>query len=198
MTEQELHAFTAFLDRRPGHLYMLVDAAHDHKFIPLLREKQFEIRSLYSGIKEVTLRNVAPYLVALPKPAQQIQWIMQEHWGSGKCWSVIVESEAGIEPVRIQLKKHLMIELDGQQAYFRFYDARALERFISVSSILQIQQLLSAPIKRLYFIPEILSDAPLMALRWRPQAGIRSLLHSIDYQLVAFHRQGDHYVENIQ
>jgi len=198
MLGRDIDAFIALLEDKRDSLYMLIDSARDrHQLVPWLRRTQgLDAKCLFSGLRAVALAGVAPYLAQLPQRNAAMSWVMHKYWGSGKCWSVIVESEANFEQTCLQLKKSLMVELDGKQAYFRFYDARAFEKFLSIGSILQMEHIFGDCIEQIYFAPAALSAAPLMAVRRVPQTGLRAMLQKNVYQMVAYHRQGERYVEN--
>ena len=199
MLGRDIDAFIALLEDKRDSLYMLIDSARDrHQLVPWLRRTQgLDAKCLFSGLRAVALADVAPYLAQLPQRNAAMSWVMHKYWGSGKCWSVIVESEANFEQTCLQLKKSLMVELDGgKSGYLRFYDARALEKFIATCAGQQMEHLFGRCIRQFCFAPAILGDAPLMALRRQVQTGL--LTQKSSYQLVALHRQDDCYVEDIQ
>lgn len=129
MNEQQVTAFVAALVPRAHRVFALIDGARDRDVLTRMQNLKIEHHSLFAGLKAVTLDRVAPYLVPFAALLPHAQSVIPTLWG--KSWSVCVESDLLLEKVRLQLKKSLMVEdEDGEQAYFRFYDSRALERFI--------------------------------------------------------------------
>lgn len=176
MTDSELTALAAFLRARNSQLYMLIDAACDHACVSQLRAKGLDARNLFSGIKEITLSEVAPYLVIMPKESSLLESLIEQHWGYGKCWSVVLEGYGDIEQIRLQLKKSLTVELEnGSTAYFRFYDARAFGKFIAISSMGQMDDFLSDSIREIHFASSQRS-ASLMSLRKIPARGLGKMM----------------------
>ncbi|MEG0922140.1 MAG: DUF4123 domain-containing protein [Comamonas sp.] len=198
MTESEITAFAAFLRARDSQLYMLIDAACNHASICQLRAKGLDVRSLFSGIKEITLAEVAPYLMSLPQEPKLLGSLIEQYWGYGKCWSVVVEGFINIEQLRIQLKKSLNVELEnGSSAYFRFYDSRALGKFVGISSMKQMDELFGDSIQAFHYASSDISTS-LMCLRKINEHGWRAFMNRDHYKLTSCSRAKDIYVENIK
>lgn len=198
MAESETKALAAFLRARRGHLYLLIDAACDHACVPQLRAKGLDVYSLFSGTKEITLAEVAPYLVRLPTQQPILESLIEQHWGYGKCWSSIVEGIGDMEQIRLQLKKSLTVELDnGLPAYFRFYDARAFGKFIAISSMAQMDVFFGESIHEVHYASSHQS-ASLMSLRKIPKGGLVKLMQKNSYKLFSLVIKSDAYVENIE
>ena len=198
MTESDTQALANFLGTRRSHLYMLIDAAHDHTCPAQLRAQGLDVRSLFSGIKEITLAEVAPYLVVLPKKCEVLESLLRKYWGYGKCWSIIIEGVLDAEKIRLQLKKSLMIELDnGSMAYFRFYDSRAFEKFVAISNFGQMNFIFGDVVSQIYYA-SIGEMGSLMSLRRTQSNGWKTLICDNNYIMASHHRVGGKYVENIE
>jgi hypothetical protein len=111
-------------------LYAIVDTARDRRILELCRESVEEHRSLYDGVEGETMAHVAPYLVRLPAGSRLLASLVREGWG--RRWGVYLTSPAPFTEVRRQLRRFLMIEMEGsrEQLYFRFYDPRTLATFL--------------------------------------------------------------------
>ena len=198
MTESEITALATFLRTRDPQLYMLIDAACDHTCASQLRAKGLDVRSLFSGIKEITLAEVAPYLVSMPKEPPLLESLIEQHWGYGKCWSVVVEGFVNIEQLRLQLKKSLSVELEnGSSAYFRFYDARAFGKFVGISSLMQMNEFLGESIQGVHYVSSN-GSVSLMSLQKIHENGWRAFVKKDSYKLLSYTRKKDIYVENIE
>lgn len=121
----------AALRAQPGRLFAVLDAARDARIGVLLREAPARYRSLYDGWQGDALGEVAPYLVELGPPHPELLAdLVAEGWGAP--WGVFLSAPDGREfdAVRRHLRKFLMVELDGEKVYFRFYDPRVLQGFV--------------------------------------------------------------------
>lgn len=125
----------------PGPLFAVVDAARDDRIRVLLRESPARHRSLYDGWQGDALAEGAPFLVELGPPPHPplLADLVVEGWsadperadGDGG-WAVFLSAPAGrdLEAVRRHLRRFLMVELDREKVYFRFYDPRVLRMFV--------------------------------------------------------------------
>lgn len=128
-----LHAY-------PGRLFAIADAARAERVRVLLRESPARHRSLYDGWQGDALAEGAPYLVELGPPHPELLAdLVIEGWhtddqrrdGDGG-WAVFlsVPDAREFEAVRRHLRKFLMVDLDRDKVYFRFYDPRVLRAFV--------------------------------------------------------------------
>jgi Domain of unknown function (DUF4123) len=148
---EQLDPLERILNADHERLYALVDAARDSKLVEQMRSAKIAHYSLFSGVKEVTLARVAPYLVPVTALLPYLRRFATRAWG--KSWSVIVESDATLEEVRLQLKKSILVNVaDGQTGYFRFYDSRAFEKFFSVGQLEQMQYFMGDCLYKWYWM----------------------------------------------
>ncbi len=138
VSEQELPEAAAHkahaleeLRKQEAPLFAVLDAARDRRALVLLRESVEEFRSLYEGPQGDTLAEVAPYLVSLPKDSRLLETLVWEGWG--KSWGIYLTCSRPFLEVRRHLRKFLMVEAENveRRLYFRFYDPRVLDMFLS-------------------------------------------------------------------
>lgn len=112
--------------RDSGTLYAIVDAARADRPLELVEESVDPYASLYDGEQGRAFDDVAPYLVHLERDSGLLERIVGEGWG--EAWGVFVVSGAEFEVVRRQLRRFLMVDVEGEahRMFFRFYDPRVL------------------------------------------------------------------------
>lgn len=120
----------ATLDRDPGPLFALVDAARDDRVLELLRQSVEMYRSLFDGVEGETMAEAAPYLVAVPAGSRLRTALLHEGWG--RRWLTLLRSPKPLLELRRHLRKFLMAELEGSEepVYFRFHDPEVLRVFM--------------------------------------------------------------------
>lgn len=126
----------------PGKLYALLDGARAERIPILLRESPAPYRSLYDGSPGDALLEVAPRLVALGQAPQLLEDLVLEGWE--RPWGVFIAAppDRDLEAVRRHLRKFLMVELDRDRVYFRFYDPRVLAAFVPTCGPAERRELL--------------------------------------------------------
>ncbi|MCE3607077.1 DUF4123 domain-containing protein [Massilia sp. P8910] len=150
MNEATRHALDRLLSERSGTLYALYDAAADNSLLADLQRDGVQHECLYSGTKEITLRNVAPYLIPCAQFQSKVAGFVDEIWHRGV--TMLVESEAGCEALKIQLKKNSFVRNSrGVECYFRYYDARAFERFVRLANNAQLSEFFGSACRAIYF-----------------------------------------------
>ena len=173
------------LATRAGSLYALYDAARDKSLLAYLGQRGIAHDCLYAGVKAITLKDVAPYLVSCRDFGAQPARFIDDIWRRGV--SMLVESDGPVDALRQQLKKNAFVKnADGAACYFRYYDARAYSRFMRVASNEQLGQLFGTAIRAIYWVDT--SSGELTALRRKPSgmlgrlfdpAGAQFDLHSL-------------------
>ncbi len=84
--------------------------------------------SLYKGMPEEKDWALAPYLVEVDE--EVLAWIRENLW-SGKSWGILFESARPVEDLRQHFRKWVVVEdPNGDEMYFRFYDALVLKAFL--------------------------------------------------------------------
>ena len=123
-------AALAALDREPGTLYAVVDAARDDRVLELLRQSVEPYRSLYDGVEGETMAEAAPYLVGVPAGSRLRAALVREGWGLR--WASYLRSEKPLLELRRHLRQFLMVQLEAgaDPVYFRFYDPEVLRVYM--------------------------------------------------------------------
>lgn len=123
-------AALAALDRVPGQLYAIVDAARDDRVLELLRQSVEPYRSLYDGALGETMAEAAPYLVGVPQGSRLRAALVHEGWGLR--WASFLRSDRPLQELRRHLRQFLMAQLDDAEdpVYFRFYDPEVLRVYM--------------------------------------------------------------------
>lgn len=143
-------ALHRLLGERGGTLYALYDAAADNTLLSELQRDGITHACLYSGTKEITLRNVAPYLIPCAQFGADAAAFIDKVWHRGV--SMLAASDAGCEALKIQLKKNSFVRnSEGVECYFRYYDARAFARFVRMASNEQLDQFCGSACREIYF-----------------------------------------------
>lgn len=126
------------LAEQPGYLFAVLDAARDPKIYPMLLGSDLPYCSLYRGQPELELATVAPYLVYLPLGAPMLGHFIKEGWS--KSWGIFLTCTMSMEEVRKQLRRCLMVTIEGNPSpvYFRFYDPRVLRIFLPIAEPQQL------------------------------------------------------------
>jgi hypothetical protein len=128
----------------------LYDAAADNGLLADLQRDGVTHACLYSGTKEITLRNVAPYLIPCAQFGPAAAAFIERVWRRGV--TMLVESDAGSEALKIQLKKNSFVRnSEGVECYFRYYDARAFARFVRMANNEQLGQFMGSACRSVYF-----------------------------------------------
>ncbi|WP_166885451.1 DUF4123 domain-containing protein [Massilia sp. CCM 8734] len=146
-TRKALHRL---LGEHSGTLYALYDAAADNGLLSDLQRDGVTHECLYSGTKEITLRNVAPYLIPCAQFGADAMAFVDQVWHRGV--TMLVESDAGCDALKIQLKKNSFVRnSEGVECYFRYYDARAFARFVRMTNNEQLGQFFGSACRKIYF-----------------------------------------------
>lgn len=122
-----------------GHyLYAILDA-YDSPSVP---DKVKEIGKdrgvcLFTGEAETKYWGLAPYLAAVD--AGLLDWMVQTIWKAP--WGVFLLSQLTLDELSAHFRRFLMVRLpDGERWYFRYYDPRTLEIYLSNCEPLELQQ----------------------------------------------------------
>lgn len=84
--------------------------------------------SLYRGRAEESLSSIAPYLMQLDEPT--LGWIAADLWPEP--WGVFVLADVPLDTLRSHFRRFLVVTgPQGESWYFRFYDPRVLEQYLS-------------------------------------------------------------------
>ena len=124
--------------RNIDNLYALVDAARDASIQPLVERSEARHQSLLNGELADKLASWSPYLVKLSDDALLESLLLQ---GWGKSWGIYFTAERSFAALRRHFARQLLIEHQGQQALFRFYDPRVLRTHLPSAEPEQQQRL---------------------------------------------------------
>lgn len=151
LAESHKMALQLLLSKKAKNLYALYDAAQDNSLLIDLQKNNIPHDCLFSGVKELTLRNVAPYLLSCHQFEQNTSDFVDNIWHRGV--TMLVESAASVEQVKLQLKKNTFIKnSEGVECYFRYYDARAFSRFMRLATNEQLGNLFGNTVKTFYWL----------------------------------------------
>ena len=110
-------------------LFAIVDAC-DAPQVPEVCEALGKSRavSLYSGEAAVMYSDIAPYLFQVD--AMVLDWLQQSLWHEP--WGVfVVAPGSDLESLRKHFRQFLIVlDPEGEEMYFRFYDPRVLSTFL--------------------------------------------------------------------
>jgi hypothetical protein len=117
--------------------FAILDAARDASISRRLRYES-EAISLYRGEPEESLSETAPYLVSLGGREDLVSWILREGWHNS--WGILFSSSAGLEALRRHFRRFLLVlDPDGNELYFRFYDPRVLRVYLPTCSSTEVR-----------------------------------------------------------
>lgn len=111
-------------------LFALVDAARDERIPALISESGEEHACLYEAPASEEHAEVAPYLVSLPPRSPLLELLLRRGWG--RRWGVFLTSHESLAKVRKHFRHFLIVESEGEEYLFRFYDPGILRLFLPV------------------------------------------------------------------
>jgi hypothetical protein len=136
--------------------HAILDAARSEHILPVLAELKLDYGSLYDGYSAQSLAAVAPYLVKLPLDGDQIDRLVRCAWGNS--WGIFLGCRKETDILRRHLRHFLMIlDEQGEQVYFRYYDPRVLRKFLPSCLPDEVQSFFG-PIHGFYLEGETSSD----------------------------------------
>lgn len=123
VSETNVEALRDGLARRPGTLFAILDATDAPQVPTKVAEFGHRAVSLYRGSAERDYWAVAPYLVSVDEAV--LDWILKELWDDP--WGIFARAETDLPSLRKHFRRFLVVlDPDGRQIYFRFYDPRVL------------------------------------------------------------------------
>ncbi|MDA1015137.1 MAG: DUF4123 domain-containing protein [Planctomycetota bacterium] len=112
---------------RPGTVYAVLDACDEPRVPEKVEELGDQSISLYRGQAEQDFSAIAPYLAIVDEPL--LSWLIAELWDNP--WGIFAITDASFPDVRKHFRRFLMVlDPDGNEMYFRFYDPRLLPTFL--------------------------------------------------------------------
>ena len=97
-------ALLKLIEKKSDVLYGLYDAAQEKKLLDEFQKNGISHDCLFAGTKEVTLRDVAPYIFSFRQLEKNPEYFINNIWKRGV--SMLVEGAVPIEKVKFQLKKN--------------------------------------------------------------------------------------------
>lgn len=112
-------------------LFAVLDAARDSRVLSLLKESNARYQSLYNGVSEIQLAEVAPYLVEFSSTNLFLEQVIRHGWG--KAWGIFCTSSYPFIDIRKHFRHFLMVQSpEKEYTYFRFYDPEVFRSFLPV------------------------------------------------------------------
>lgn len=115
-----------------GSLFAVLDACDEPAVLERVRAWGPERAvSLYRGQAEDDLAAIAPYLVQVDRDI--LDWLASAVWSEP--WGVFIVARATLEDLRTHCRRLLqVVGPGGERLLFRFYDPRALVRFLGMAT----------------------------------------------------------------
>ena len=114
-----------------GHnLFTILDGAAVPGLLVKLHRDEPEHVPLYLGELLPDRAETAPYLVRLERDSRFTQWLFDQGWGKNWGIFVSVSDKVDMQQMRKHFRTFLIVELDGQPDYFRYYDPRVLRNYL--------------------------------------------------------------------
>ena len=144
-------ALLKLIEKKSDVLYGLYDAAQGVNLLDEFQKNGISHDCLFSGIKEITLRDVAPYLFSCHQFGKNSEYFTNNIWKKGV--SMLLEGAEPMEKIKFQLKKNTYVKNSkNAECYFRYYDARAFSRFMRIANAGQLDQLFGSAIQTIYWL----------------------------------------------
>jgi hypothetical protein len=118
-----------------GTLFAVLDACDEPVVVEQVRSMDDRAVSLYRSPAAEDLYAIAPYLVQVD--AATLDWITATLWA--RPWGMFALADIELEALRTHFRKFLLVDAPGgDQWYFRFYDPRVLEQFLTAADASQL------------------------------------------------------------
>jgi hypothetical protein len=111
-------------------LYAILDAARSSNIYMHIDE--VEHYNLFEDEEAQLLEEVAPYLVSLEEDDSFTKAMLSEEYGNSSI--LFVYSNYSIEELANFFRQYTKVIVDGQEAFFAFYDPRVFNRFMKRAS----------------------------------------------------------------
>jgi hypothetical protein len=133
---------------RLGSLRAVLEAV-DAPAVPRKAERIGEEKavSLFRGMPEEKNWALAPYLFVVDE--ETLRWIRETLW-SGASWGILLESARTLEDLARHFRPWVVVEdPNGDEMYFRFYDAEVLRTFLATATHAEATDLFG-PVNRFF------------------------------------------------
>ncbi|WP_129127732.1 DUF4123 domain-containing protein [Geomonas oryzae] len=124
----ELKAIKLLLFKAMGTTaFAIVDGAAQPDLLASLAQHRPESYCLFRGALEPDMARVAPYLVALEPEVPFTDWVFSL-WGLSR--AIFGLSYRDLHSLKSHLRRHVMIEYEDREVYFRYYDPTVLRNYL--------------------------------------------------------------------
>jgi hypothetical protein len=153
-------------------IYILYDTALNGLYTLMLLQKAYPgNQSLFKGTKDENLSDVAPYIFSVE---DKLFEKISDPFASMK-EMVVVESDEKINNLTVHFQEFIYQKIKGQENYFRFWDARVLQRFLPASTDKELNSFFDG-IKNYYVLDRVNATAKRFCIkRGKLQADVISL-----------------------
>lgn len=133
----ELNAIKRLLFNVKGTIvFAIVDGSAEPDLLACLTRHHPEFYCLFRGELEPDMARVAPYLVALEPEAPFTDWVLSL-WGLSR--AIFGVSYRDLHSLKSRLRRHVMIEYEDREVYFRYYDPTVLRNYLPTCTELEIK-----------------------------------------------------------
>jgi len=120
-------------------VWVVLDAARDHRIYGAVDGSRLNRCCLYSGVLPWQMQMAAPYLLELERDHRFTKFLIDEGWGNG--WGVFLRTGASIKQLRRHLHGLLLARDErGGRFLFRWYDPRVLRAYLPTSEPGELEQ----------------------------------------------------------
>ena len=145
--------------------YLLYDPALNGAYMQLILQQQYPIHyALFAGTKDEALADVSPWLFQIDDAFGQK--IMQQPLIELQA-TILLAADADPEALAAHLRQFIYQTINGREYFFRFWDARVLEKFLPDCSKEQIKTFFEG----LFSITAIYSGDQGQAMRYQQERG---------------------------
>ncbi len=173
--------------------YCLLDAARIGFDLQKFLDGSAKIDCLYRGRSEEILAEVAPYVGELEEGSDFNNWLFGDGWG--KSWGLYINSGSSLQDLWKHFRNFLIVmDENGRELYFRFYDPRVLRVFLPSCDAGQLAEFFG-PVKS--FVME--GEDPKIAIEFSLKNGKlhRNILDlTVDLEIIDTESREDTEVQN--
>jgi hypothetical protein len=120
--------------------YVLLDAARLNAQFDLALKYNVRNVFLFNTKEEQHLQTVGPHLFSYDSKTDFATWLFNEGWGNA--WGVYFTSKANMDQLFTHFADlNLEYTEDGQVTFFRYYDPRVMNRYLSINDIFRLKRL---------------------------------------------------------
>ena len=134
-SEEQRQAIAGFLARLPDgerSLYAIIDAGRDPYVIPhMLEAMASNVECLFKGNAKKDLGDQTAWIAEIDRHERLLEWLIEEGWS--KRQALFALSDLPLKRFATHLRKFTkVIDADGIEHFFRFYDPQVLRQYLPV------------------------------------------------------------------